>query len=102
MFIIGWREMHHVFTLVFDRSDAEHKKKARALFSVLVREAAAAGYGEYRTHLEFMDQIAATYNWNDDALMKLNQRLKDAHDPNGILAPGKHGIWPAHLRGQKL
>ncbi len=102
VFIIGWREMHHVFTLVFDRSDAEHKKKAHDLFTVLVREAAAAGYGEYRTHLEFMDQIAATYNWNDDALMKLNQRLKDALDPNGILAPGKQGIWPAHLRGKKL
>lgn len=36
-----------------------------------------------------MDQIAGTYNFNDNALMKLSETLKDAIDPNGILAPGK-------------
>ena len=56
---------------------------------------AAQGYGEYRTHLDFMDQIAATYNWNDGALWKLHQRLKQALDPDGVLSPGKSGIWPA-------
>ena len=102
VFIIGWREMHHVFTLVFDRTDQAVKKNAHELFSILVREAAEAGYGEYRTHLEFMDQIAQTYNWNDNALMRLNEKLKDALDPNGILAPGKQGIWPRALRGKPL
>ena len=102
VFIIRWREMHHVFTLVFDRADAAHRQQAHDLFTVLVKEAGAAGYGEYRTHLAFMDQIVGTYAWNDNALMKLNQRLQDALDPNGILAPGKRGIWPAHLRGKKL
>ena len=53
------------------------------------------GYGEYRTHLDFMDQIAGTYNWNDGALWKLHHRLKQALDPVGILSPGKSGIWPA-------
>ncbi len=33
-----------------------------------------------------MDQVASTYSWNDGALMKLNERIKDALDPNGILA----------------
>jgi 4-cresol dehydrogenase (hydroxylating) len=100
-FIIGWREMHHIFTLVFDGEDEDRKAQAHDLFSVLIDEAAKAGYGEYRTHLEYMDQIAASYNWNDNALLKLNERLKDALDPKGILAPGKQGIWPKHLRGQK-
>jgi FAD/FMN-containing dehydrogenase len=45
-----------------------------------------------------MDQIARTYGWNNGALLKLNELLKDALDPNGILAPGKQGIWPARYR----
>jgi 4-cresol dehydrogenase (hydroxylating) len=45
-----------------------------------------------------MDAIAGTYKWNDNALMKMHQSIKDALDPKGILAPGKSGIWPKHLR----
>jgi hypothetical protein len=41
-----------------------------------------------------MDQIANTYNFNDNAQMKLNETIKNALDPKGILAPGKNGIWP--------
>lgn len=99
VFAIGWREMHHVVELIFDRHDAATRARAHELFGILVREAAAAGYGEYRTHISFMDQIAKTYGWNDGATMKFNNLLKDAIDPNGILAPGKQGIWPRRYRG---
>jgi 4-cresol dehydrogenase (hydroxylating) len=99
LFAIGWREMHHVVELLFDRRDPAIKGRAEQLFRLLVKEAAAAGYGEYRTHLSFMDDIAATYGWNEHALMKLQQTIKDALDPKGILAPGKQGIWPARYRG---
>ena len=36
----------------------------------------------------------------DAALDLLVERIKDAVDPNGILAPGKYGVWPARYRGQ--
>lgn len=51
----------------------------------LIADAAELGYGEYRTHIAYHDQVANTYNWNNNALMKLNETIKDALDPNGIV-----------------
>jgi 4-cresol dehydrogenase (hydroxylating) len=28
----------------------------------------------------------------------MHEAIKEALDPKGILAPGKSGIWPKHLR----
>jgi len=98
VFAIGWRELHHVIELIFDRRDPEEKRKAYEVFGIMVREAAEAGYGEYRTHISFMDQVAKTYSWNDHAQLRFQQTLKDALDPKGILSPGKQGIWPARYR----
>ncbi|MFT6218592.1 MAG: 4-cresol dehydrogenase (hydroxylating) [Cycloclasticus pugetii] len=99
-FLIGWRDQHHIFMLMFNRMSPEEKKRAHDLFAILVDEAAALGYGEYRTHLSFMDQIAGTFSWNDNALWDTHHALKDELDPNGILSPGKQGIWPKNLRGE--
>jgi hypothetical protein len=66
----------------------------------MIDDAAALGYGEYRTHLALMDQVAGTYNWNNNVLMKFNNTLKDTLDPNGILAPGRCGIWPKRYRNR--
>ena len=64
----------------------------------MIDDAAKLGYGEYRTHLALADQVAGTYNWNGNALMKFNESMKDMLDPNGILAPGRCGIWPKRYR----
>ena len=45
-----------------------------------------------------MDLAAEQYAWNDHAYMRFVERIKDAVDPNGILAPGKQGIWPRRDR----
>lgn len=91
-FTIGMREMHHIVCLVFDREDPAQRERALRLIRTLIDDCAAYGWGEYRTHLALMDQIAETYSWNDHALLKLSERLKDAVDPNGILAPGKVSV----------
>ncbi len=57
--------------------------------------------GVYRTHTAFMDEVMDTYSYNDHALPRLHQTLKDALDPNGILSAGRYGIWPKHLREKK-
>ena len=38
------------------------------------------------------------YNFNDNAYLRFVEKIKDAVDPNGVLSPGKQGIWPEHLR----
>jgi 4-cresol dehydrogenase (hydroxylating) len=43
----------------------------------------------------------ASYDFNNNALRRFSESIKDALDPNGIIAPGRSGIWPKHLRGRK-
>lgn len=93
-FAIGLREMHHVVCILYDRKDPDQRRRAHRLISTLVEDARKMGWGEYRTHLALMDQVAESYSFNDNALMKFNQRLKDCLDPNGIISPGKNGVWP--------
>jgi len=99
-YVVGMREMHHIASIIYDRGDPDCKRRAHALLRDLVSDAAKVGYGEYRTHLITQDQVMNTYNWNGGALLKFNESIKDALDPNGIMAPGRCGIWPREYRGK--
>lgn len=92
------RVFRFVNTLVFRKNDAEEMKKVRELYAVLIKKLAESGYGEYRTHIAYMEQVAKTFDYNDHAMLRFQETLKDAIDPNGILAPGKSGIWPKSYR----
>jgi len=100
-FAFGERHLTNVNAMNFNKDDPEMMAKIDPFFRTLVKDAAAEGYGEYRTHLDYMDLVAASYDFNSGALTKLNERVKDALDPNGILAPGKSGIWPNRLRKER-
>ena len=78
--------------------DVEKNKKTRAAFRQLVQIAAEHGFGEYRTAPAYQELIMNTYSFNNHALRRFHERLKDAIDPNGILSAGRYGIWPKHLR----
>ena len=100
-FAIGERSMNNVNQLLYDQDNPKMVANLDTLFRMLVREAAAEGYAEYRTHIDYMDLVAQSFDFNGHALLRLNQRVKDALDPNGILAPGKSGVWPKAMRGGK-
>jgi 4-cresol dehydrogenase (hydroxylating) flavoprotein subunit len=95
------RACTNVNLIIYDRDDAEQKQRVDGLFRALVADAKQQGYGEYRTHLSYMDEVAATFDFNDHALLRLNERVKDLLDPQGVLAPGRNGIWPAAYRDQR-
>lgn len=61
-------------------------------------EGGKAGFGEYRAHLHNMDVAADQFSFNDHAYRRFVEKIKDAVDPNGILAPGKQSIWPKSYR----
>jgi 4-cresol dehydrogenase (hydroxylating) len=100
-FAFGERHLINVNAMIFDQDDPAMMARIDPFFRALVADAKANGYGEYRTHLDYMDTVAASYDWNGGALLKLNETVKNALDPNGILAPGKSGIWPGALAGER-
>ncbi|MDV7212897.1 FAD-binding oxidoreductase [Azotobacter beijerinckii] len=94
--------MYRSFVMMLDfytsRTDKKANRQVYEAFKYLVEVGAKHGWAEYRTAPLFQDQVAATYSFNNHALRRFNETLKDAVDPKGILSPGRGGIWPRHLR----
>jgi 4-cresol dehydrogenase (hydroxylating) len=98
---LPWSYYRRALVLLFGlptTHDVEKNRQSRDVFERLVQVSAENGWGEYRTHVAFMDRVADMYSFNDHALRRFHETLKDAVDPNGILSPGKSGVWPRRLR----
>jgi len=82
-------------------ADPATNRRYREGFKKLIEIGGEHGWGEYRTAPVFQQTVMDVYSFNDRALMQFHETLKDAIDPNGILAPGRYAIWPKHLREQR-
>src|SRR5690606_27256541 len=94
--------MGNGFGLGADDNSPAGKLRAAAKLREVLKENARFGYGDYRAPPMLQDDVAEQYSFNDFALRRFNEALKDAIDPNGIISPGRAGVWPApfrHLRG---
>jgi 4-cresol dehydrogenase (hydroxylating) len=88
-FIVGWRDMHHVIDVLYDRTSEEETRRANACFNELLDEFEKEGYAVYRVNTAFQERVARTYG---PVKRSVERKIKRALDPNGILAPGKCGI----------
>lgn len=96
-----WNFFARAFVIIYFfpiEHDVEKNRKNREVFKRLIKTAAEHGWGEYRTHTAFMGDIMDAYSFNNHSLLRLHETMKDALDPNGILSPGKNGIWPKGMR----
>jgi 4-cresol dehydrogenase (hydroxylating) len=96
-----YRAFIMITSLPVSRLNPEINRRSRAAFQALARVAAEHGWGEYRSPPFGVDFVAGAYSFNDHALRRFCETLKDAVDPNGIIAAGRGGIWPRHLRGSR-
>ncbi|KAK4205496.1 putative vanillyl-alcohol oxidase [Triangularia verruculosa] len=68
----------------------------------LMDDSKKLGYLEYRTHISFMEATAVNQTFNNNAFGRFTTMLKDTIDPNGILSPGKQGIWNSTAKSERL
>ncbi|KAI0205166.1 vanillyl alcohol oxidase [Astrocystis sublimbata] len=87
-----------VCMLCFDKTSEEQRVNVDRLFHDLFKEGSSRGFAKYRAHINHMDENADLFDFNDHAYRRFVETIKDSLDPNGILSPGKMGIWPKRLR----
>ena len=111
---------HAVFVcmLCFDKTNQKQCEAMERIFHKLFKEGNKRGFSKYRAHVNHMgtchnrtvigfvevltplavDMISDQNDFNNYAYRRFLETIKDAVDPNGILSPGKMGVWPAKYR----
>lgn len=72
--------------IYYDRDDAEETARAQELYEALVEATERLGYPQYRTSVAGMGQVL-----HGEAAPVLGA-IKQALDPDGVLAPGHYGM----------
>ena len=90
-----------IFAPSISRSDPALNARMHQAMLKMIDAAARHGWGDYRAAPIYQYAVADTYSFGNHALRRFREQLKDAVDPNGILAPGRGGVWPKRFRGAR-
>ncbi len=88
-YAVGGRELHHIIFLMFDKGDDDSSSRAEQCMAEMITRFGERGWAAYRSSVSTMDLVAQQYG---AANREVNARIKQALDPNHIIAPGKQGI----------
>jgi len=88
MLLMNPRSVTCLMNILYDRDDADETRRAEALYAVLLADMQAAGYQQYRAGLLAWGKVHA----HAPELLRLNERIKAALDPENVVAPGRYGI----------
>ncbi|AKH44127.1 4-cresol dehydrogenase (hydroxylating) [Altererythrobacter atlanticus] len=88
-YAVGGRELHHIIFLMFDKGDDASSARANECMDEMIVRFGERGWAAYRSSVSTMDLVARQYG---ETNRDVNARLKQALDPNHIIAPGKQGI----------
>ena len=72
--------------ILYNKEDPEETKRASACYRDVLEACMQAGYIPYRFGIQSMEEAAG----RDDRFWDVVETLKQALDPNGILAPGRY------------
>lgn len=95
------RALRHEVRVIYEREVATRERAAHALVTALAARGVSDGHGSPRAHLAFMESTASSYGWNDNALLRATEAIKDVLDADGLFAPGKSGLWPGRYVRRK-
>jgi 4-cresol dehydrogenase (hydroxylating) len=87
-YVCGPRMARALHILLFNRQEAEERQRAGRCFRALMKAYAEVGVPIARAPVDMQEEAMARLQGVPDVL----SRLKQALDPQGILAPGKYGI----------
>jgi FAD/FMN-containing dehydrogenase len=87
-----------VFAPSVKHDDPEHNAQVDRAMRTAIDVAAAHGWGDYRAAPIYQDVVMNSYAFGDHSMRRFHESMKDAIDPNGIIAPGRGGIWPRRFR----
>lgn len=87
-FVCGPRAARALHVIVFNRSDADERKRMDDCYAELVAAYDALGYPIGRTPTDWQERAMARL----PGFAAVTSSLKAALDPKGVIAPGKYGI----------